>query len=75
MYVRDYFPDHYRENKPRQGKPNPDAKRRKGLIFDNDWKRFTHYPAYYTASCQNEKITSHAVSFYYLLVTSIRSVD
>ena len=23
-----------------------------------------HYPTYYTATCQNEKITSHSVSFY-----------
>ena len=47
----------------------------KGLIFDNDRRRSTHYPAYYTATCQNEKITSHGVSFYNLFVTSILSVD
>ena len=34
-----------------------------------------HYPAYYTATSQNEKITSHVVSFYNLLRVSIRSVD
>ena len=34
-----------------------------------------HYPAYYTATCQNEKITSHGVSFYNIFVTSIRSVN
>ena len=28
----------------------------KGLIFDNDQRRSLHYPAYYTATCQNEKI-------------------
>ena len=33
----------------------------KGLIFDNVRRRSTHYPAYYTATCQNEKITSHGV--------------
>ena len=34
-----------------------------------------HYPAYYTATCQNENITSHGVSFFNLFVTSILSVD
>uniref|UniRef100_A0A8C5BIY3 Phosphodiesterase n=1 Tax=Gadus morhua TaxID=8049 RepID=A0A8C5BIY3_GADMO len=46
----------------------------KGLIFNNDRRR-SIFPAYYTATCQNEKITSHGVSFYNLSVTSIRSVD
>ena len=35
----------------------------KGLIFDKDL-RSTHYPAYCMATCQNEKITTHSVSFY-----------
>ena len=47
----------------------------KGLIFDKGRRRSIHYPAYYTATCQNEKITSHGVSFYNLFVTSIPSVD
>ena len=33
----------------------------KGLIFDPD---FFYDPTYYAATCQNEKITSHGVSFY-----------
>ena len=41
----------------------------KGLIFDNDRRCSIHNPAYYTATCQNEKITSHVVSFYNLFVT------
>ena len=48
---------------------------RKGLIFDNDRRRSLHYPAYYTATCQNEKITSHGVSFYNLFVSNICSGD
>ena len=47
----------------------------KGLIFDNGQRRSIHYPAYYTATCQNENITSHGVSFFNLFVTSILSVD
>ena len=47
----------------------------KWLIFDNDRRRSIHYPAYYRATCQNKKITSHGVSFYNLFVTSILSVD
>ena len=48
----------------------------KGLILDNDRRRsILHHPAYYKATCQDEKITSHGVSFYNLFVTSIRSVD
>ena len=27
----------------------------KGHIFDNDRRRSIHYPAYYTATCQNKK--------------------
>ena len=38
----------------------------KGLIFDGDRPRSIHYPAYYTATCQKEKITSHGVSLYNL---------
>ena len=46
------------------------------LFPDNDRRRSIHYLAYYTATCQNEKITSYGVSFFYnLFVTSIRSVD
>ena len=47
----------------------------KRLIFDNDRRRSIHYPAYYKATCQDEKITSHGVSFYNLFVSSIHSVD
>ena len=47
----------------------------KVLIFDSDRRRSIHYPAYYKATSQNEKITSHGVSFYNLFITSIRSVD
>ena len=46
----------------------------KGLINDNDRRRSIHYSAYFTATCQNEKITSHGV-FNNLFVTNIRSVD
>ena len=45
----------------------------KGLKFDR--RRSIHYPAYYTATCQNEKMTSHGVACYNLFVTIIRSVD
>ena len=38
-------------------------------------QRSIHYSAYYTATCQTQKITSHGVSFYNKFVTSIRSVD
>ena len=44
----------------------------KGLIFDIDRRRSIHYPAYYKATCQDEKITSHGVSFYNLFVSSIQ---
>ena len=52
----------------------PDRANR-GLFPDNDRRGSVHYPAYYTATCQNEKISSHGVSFYNFFVTSIRSVD
>ena len=42
----------------------------KRLIFDNDLRRSIHYPAYYTATCRNEKITFHNLFF-----TSICRVD
>ena len=42
-------------------------------IFDYD-HRSKHYSAYYTATCQNKKLTSHGMSFYNLFFT-IRSVD
>ena len=45
----------------------------KGPKFDR--RRSIHYPAYYSATCQNEKITSHGVACYNLFVTRIRSVD
>ena len=36
----------------------------KGLISYNNRRCSIHYPAYYTPTCQNEKITLHGVSFY-----------
>ena len=47
----------------------------KGFILENDRQRSIHYPAYYTATCQNENITSHSLSLYDSFVTSIRSGD
>ena len=29
----------------------------KGLILDNDGRCSIHYPSYYAATCQNEKLT------------------
>ena len=56
---------HYRESKPRQGEPDPDANRR---CLASPWRvlflimaRSMHYPAYYTAPCQNETISSQCV--------------
>ena len=62
-----YVRDSYRENKPQQSQmPQMSCFALKGLILDGDRPRSIHYPAYYTATFQKEKITSHGVSLYNL---------
>ena len=38
----------------------------RGLLPDNDRRRSIHYPSYYTATCQNEKITQCLFTVYLL---------
>ena len=47
---------------PDRAKQHPSASRRGavrpvGAYFPDNDRRSIHYPAYYTATCQNEKIT------------------
>ena len=76
IYVRDNVVQnsgHYRKNKPRQGEPDPEVScfALKGIIFDNDPRRYIHYPAYYTAPCQTKQYL-HTVC---LFTITIHSVD
>ena len=68
MYITPALSGKYRENKPRQSEAEVSCFALKRLIFKND-RCSIHYTAYYIATCQNEKITSHGVSFYNLLIS------